>query len=67
MFIVDLQLPLYDKDDDLEPEIKAWIRETIKINCSNFLQYSPYKLTVLLVEFSSKYSNAIKPIVKSIF
>lgn len=32
----------------------------LKINCSNFLWYSPYKLTVLLVEFSSKYSIMFK-------
>lgn len=33
MFIIDLQLPEYDKDnEELEPEIKSWIRETSKIN-----------------------------------
>lgn len=32
MFIIDLQLPIYEKNDELEPEIKAWIRETTKIN-----------------------------------
>jgi hypothetical protein len=32
MFIIDLQLPLYDKDEDLETEVKSWIKETLKIN-----------------------------------
>lgn len=32
MFIIDLQLPIYEKNEELEPEIKSWIRETSKIN-----------------------------------
>ena len=32
MFIIDLQLPIYEKNEELEPEIKSWIRETTKIN-----------------------------------
>lgn len=32
MFIIDLQLPIYEKNEELEPEIKSWIRETNKIN-----------------------------------
>lgn len=32
MFIIDLQLPIYEKNEELEPEIKGWIRETTKIN-----------------------------------
>lgn len=31
-FIIDIQLPIYEKNEDLEPEVKAWIRETIRIN-----------------------------------
>lgn len=31
-FIIDLQLPVYEKNDELEPEVKAWKRETIRIN-----------------------------------
>lgn len=32
IFIIDLQLPVYEKNEELEPEIKAWKRETAKIN-----------------------------------
>ncbi len=32
MFIIDIQLPIYEKNEELEPEIKGWIRETSKIN-----------------------------------
>ncbi len=32
MFIIDLQLPIYEKNEELETEIKTWIRETTKIN-----------------------------------
>ena len=32
MFIIDIQLPIYEKNEELEPEIKSWIRETSKIN-----------------------------------
>lgn len=32
MFIIDLRLPVYDQNEELEPEMKAWIRETIQIN-----------------------------------
>lgn len=32
MFIVDLQLPIYDQNEELEPEINSWIIETMKIN-----------------------------------
>ncbi len=62
MFIVDLQLPLYDKDDDLEPEIKAWIRETIKINCSNLSpeeKLQAYSERDLRLEFPNSKSTAI--------
>ena len=31
-FIIDMQLPIYEKNEVLEPEVKAWIRETIRIN-----------------------------------
>lgn len=31
-FIIDLQLPVYEKNDELEPEVKAWKRETMRIN-----------------------------------
>lgn len=32
MFIIDLQLPIYDQNEELEPEINSWILETLKIN-----------------------------------
>lgn len=32
MFILDLQLPVYEQNEELEPEMKAWIRETLQIN-----------------------------------
>ena len=31
-FIIDIQLPVYEHNDELEPEVKAWKRETIRIN-----------------------------------
>lgn len=31
-FIIDIQLPIYEKNEELEPEVKAWKRETIRIN-----------------------------------
>jgi hypothetical protein len=34
MFIIDLQLPIYDQNEELEPEVNSWIIETLKINNS---------------------------------
>jgi hypothetical protein len=31
-FIIDLQMPIYDQNEELEPEVKAWKRETNRIN-----------------------------------
>lgn len=32
MFILDIQLPVYEHNDILESEVKSWIKETLKIN-----------------------------------
>jgi len=32
MFIIDLQLPIYDQNEELEPEVNSWIIETMKLN-----------------------------------
>lgn len=31
-FIIDIQMPVYEKNEELEPEVKAWKRETNNIN-----------------------------------
>lgn len=32
VFIIDLQLPIFEQNEELEPEVKAWKRETTRIN-----------------------------------
>lgn len=62
MFIVDLQLPLYDKNEELEGEIKSLIRETLKINRSSLTpeeRLQGYSERDLRLEFSNSKSSAI--------
>lgn len=63
MFVIDLQLPVYEQNDELEPEIKAWMRETIKINNAQDLtdeeKVTGYTKRDLKLEFPNSTSSAI--------
>lgn len=63
MFIIDLQLPIYDQNEELEPEIKAWIRETNKINKARNLtddeRIAGYTKRDLKLEFPGSKSSAL--------
>lgn len=63
MFVIDLQLPVYDKDEELEPEVKAWMKETIKINSASELtdeeRVAGYTKRDLKLEFPGNSSSAV--------
>lgn len=63
MFIIDLQLPIYDQNEELEPEIKAWISETMKINACEDLddedRLRGYTKRDLKLVFSNSNSSAL--------
>ena len=63
MFIIDLQLPIYDQNEELEPEIKAWIRETYKINHAANLtdeqRVAGYTKRDLKLKFKDSTSSAL--------
>lgn len=63
MFIIDLQLPIYDQNEELEPEINSWIIETMKINNCEELDDSDrlrgYTKRDLKLVFEGSKSSAI--------
>lgn len=63
MFIIDLQLPIYEKNEELEPEIKAWKRETMKINLAPELtdeqRITGYTKRDLKLQFKDSTSSAL--------
>lgn len=63
MFIIDLQLPIYEKNEELEPEIKAWKRETRKINLAPDLtdeqRIAGYTKRDLKLKFKDSTSSAL--------
>ena len=63
MFIIDLQLPVFEKNEELEPEIKSWIRETSKINnCVEMTdeeKVSGFTKRDLKLEFPGNKSSAL--------
>lgn len=63
MFIIDLQLPVYEKNDELESEIKAWKRETMKINMAPDLtdeqRIMGYTKRDLKLQFKDSKSSAL--------
>lgn len=63
IFIIDLQLPVYEKNEELEPEIKAWKRETTKINACVDLddedRLRGYTKRDLKLEFPGNKSSAL--------
>ena len=63
MFVIDLQLPVYEQNEELEPEIKAWMRETMKINNSADLtdeeRVTGYTKRDLKLVFDGSNSSAI--------
>lgn len=63
MFVIDLQLPVYDQNEELEPEIKAWIRETTKINngvqMTDEERLSGYTKRDLKLEFPGNKNSAL--------
>lgn len=63
MFVIDIQLPIYDKDEELEPEVKAWMKETIKINSASELtdeeRVAGYTKRDLKLEFPGNSSSAV--------
>ncbi|MEE3491236.1 MAG: hypothetical protein VZR10_10220 [Methanobrevibacter sp.] len=63
MFIIDLQLPIYEKNEELEPEIKSWIRETSKINnCTEMTdeeKVSGFTKRDLKLEFPGNKTSAL--------
>lgn len=63
MFIVDLQLPVYEKNEELEPEIKAWKRETSRINAypdmTDEERLAGYTKRDLKLEFPGNKSSAL--------
>ena len=63
MFIIDLQLPIFEKNEELEPEIKGWIRETSKINnCAEMTdeeKITGFTKRDLKLEFPGNKSSAL--------
>ena len=63
MFVIDLQLPVYERNEELEPEVKAWMRETMKINSAEGLtdeeRVTGYTKRDLKLEFPNSTSCAI--------
>lgn len=63
MFIIDLQLPVYDQNEELEPEINSWIIETMKINKSPQLtdeeKVAGYTKRDMKLKFKDSNSSAL--------
>ena len=63
MFVIDLQLPVYEQNEELEPEVKAWMRETIKINNAQDLtdeeRVAGYTKRDLKLVFTGSNSSAV--------
>lgn len=63
MFIIDMQLPIYDQNEELEPEVNSWIIETMKLNNTVELtdeeRLSGYTKRDMKLKFKDSNSSAL--------